>query len=73
MGGRVWKEAFTGGRIRLASLNIHTGRAGGPETALRALQQGNVDVGFLQETKLMQGIHTRYNPGYDVWVTEAKS
>ena len=33
-------------------LNIGLGRIGRLEMALRALQQGNVDVGFLQETKL---------------------
>ena len=43
------------------------------ETALRALQQGNVDLGFLHETNLEQGIHTRHSTGYDVWETEAES
>ena len=43
------------------------------ETALWALQQGNVDVGFLQEKKLTQGIYTRNGAGYDVWETEAES
>ena len=33
----------------------------------------NVDVGFLQETKLTQGIHTRNVAGYEVWETEAES
>ena len=37
------------------------------EAALRALQQGNVDVGVLQETKLTRGVHTRYGDGYSVW------
>ena len=62
-GGWVWKADVTGVSIRLASLNIRTGRARVLETALRALQQGNVDVGFLQETKLTQGIHTRHGAG----------
>ena len=35
------------------------------ESALQALQQGNAEVGFLQETKLTQGIHTRHVSGYD--------
>ena len=61
MEGGVRKADVTGGGIRLASLNICTGRVGGLYTALRALQPGNVDVGFLQETKLTQGIHTRYD------------
>ena len=41
--------------------------------ALRALQKGNVDVGFLQETRLMQGIHTCHGAGYKVWATEVES
>ena len=73
MGGKVWKGADTEGGIRLASLNIQTGWEGGMVTALRALQKGNVVVGFLQETKLMQGIHTRNGSGYNVWVTKAES
>ena len=45
------------GNIRLATLNIRSGRAGGLELALRALRQGNIDVGVLQETKLTDRIH----------------
>ena len=48
----------------MASLNNRSGRVGWLEAALRALQKGNVDVGFLQETKLKQGIHTRH--GWDM-------
>ena len=62
-GGRVRKAVVTRGRIRLASPNIRTGRAGGLEMAFRALQQGDVDVGFLQEIKLTQGIQTRHSAG----------
>ena len=43
------------------------------EAALRALQQGNVNIGVLQEKKLTQGIHTQHGAGYDVWETEEKS
>ena len=46
-GGQVWEAAVTGGGIRLASLNIRTGRSGGIETELRALHRVNVDVRFL--------------------------
>ena len=49
------------------------GRAGGLETALWALQKGNVDVGFLQETKLTQGIHTQNSVGYNDLATDAES
>ena len=73
MGGRFRKSAATGVRIKLASLNIQTGRAGGQETAIQALHQGNVDVGSLQETNLMQGIQNRHYAGYNVWATDAES
>ena len=56
--------------IRIASLNLRSGRAGGLEALLRALQQGHVDVRVLQETKLTRGIHTRYGEGYSVWETD---
>ena len=64
--GNVWKGTDTGKGVRLPSLNIRTGRAGGLETELRSLQQGNVDVGLLQETKLTQGIHTHHGAGYNI-------
>ena len=50
---QVQKRTDTVRGIRMASLNIQTGRLGGLDTELLALQKGNVDVGFLQETKLM--------------------
>ena len=49
------------------------GRAGRLETALRAIQQENVDVEFIQENKLTQGIHTRHGTVYDIWATETES
>ena len=45
--------------ISLAKLNIRLVRAGGLEAKLRALNQGNVDVVVLQETKLTDRIHMR--------------
>ena len=45
------------GKIRIAKLNIRSGRARGLEATLRALRKGNVDVGVLQETKMMDKIH----------------
>ena len=59
--------------IRIATLKIGAGRAGGLETALRALRQGNIGIRVLQETKLAGGIHTRRISGYTVWATEAES
>ena len=60
-------------RIRLVTLNITSGRARGLEAALRALKQDNLDVGVLQETKLIYGIKKRQGEGYDVWATAAES
>ena len=38
------------------------------EAGLRALQQGNFNIGVLQEMKLTLGIHTRFGAGYTVGV-----
>ena len=43
------------------------------EGALQELHQGNVGIGFLQEKKLTEGIHTQYISGYKVWVMDAES
>jgi hypothetical protein len=54
------------GSVLFASFNIQSGRNGGLEGALRAIDQLGVDVGFLLETKLTGGIYTRYSSGYSV-------
>ena len=54
----VPKETARGCGICIATLNIRLGRAGGLETALRALRQDNIGIKVLQETKLTRGIHT---------------
>ena len=54
------------GRIRLVTINIRLGRVGVLEADLRLLQQGNVGVVVLQETKLMDVIHVRQGDGYSV-------
>ena len=59
--------------IRLVKLLIRTGQVDRLKTSLQALQHGNADLGFLQESKLTQGINTRHGKGYDVWSTEAES
>ena len=41
-------------------------RVGGMEAALRALRQGNVDVGVLQVTKLTDRRHMQQGEGYSV-------
>jgi hypothetical protein len=54
------------GSVAIASFNIQSGRNGGLEAALRAMDQLGVDIGFLVETKLTGGIYTRHLSGYDV-------
>ena len=39
--------------------------------ALWDLNQGNVDVGVLEETKSTERIHVRQGAGYAVWETAA--
>jgi hypothetical protein len=61
------------GSVALASFNIQSGRNGGIEAALRAMDQLGVDIGFLLETKLMGGIYTRHSLGYNVFASNAMS
>ena len=56
----------------ITSLNISLGQEWYLEAALRALQQVNVKIIVLHETKLTRGVYIRYIMGYKVWVTEAK-
>ena len=72
-GVRVRKADVTGGSIRLVLLDIRTGRAGELETILWELHQGNVDVGFLSETNLTQGIHTRNDGSVSLFNTYVAS
>ena len=60
-------------RVRMASLKIRTGRASELEMALLVLQQGDVEVGFIQGTKVVQGINTQNVSGYYVWATKVES
>ena len=59
--------------IKLATYNIQSGRGGRLEMALREMELMNIDIGFLTETKLTDGIYTRFACGYHVRATEAVS
>jgi hypothetical protein len=59
------------GSVAIALFNIRSGRNGGLEAALRAMDQLGVDIGFLVETKLTGGIYTRHLSGYDVLASTA--
>ena len=51
------KKTAKGCGIRIVTLNIQSGWAGGLETALRVLRKGNIGIGVLQGTKLTEGIY----------------
>ena len=61
------------GSIAVASYNIRSGRNGGLESALRAMEAMDVDLGVLLETKLTGGIYTRSSSGYSVVASDAAS
>ena len=59
--------------IRFGPYNIRNGRNGGLDLALRGMSQANMDLGIFQETKLTDGIYTRWSAGYIVVATDAQS
>jgi len=61
------------GSFTVASYNIRSGRNGGLESALRAMKLMGVDCGVFLETKLTEGIYTRWSSGYNVRSTHAPS
>ena len=61
------------GTFSIATWNIRSGRAGGLESACRALGAMHVDIGCLQETKLTGGVYTRQSSGYQVIASDASS
>ena len=65
-------SANTSGKvlIRFGTYNIHNGRNGGLEAALRGMSQANMELGILQETKLTDGIYTRKSAWYSVIATD---
>ena len=63
----------TRSRIRFATYNIISGRNSRLQMALRAMDNLNVDFGILTETKLTDGIYTRYSSGYNIDATSASS
>ena len=59
--------------IRFYAYNIRNGRNIGLEASLRGVSQANMDLGILQETKLINGIYTLGSVGYSVVATDAPS
>ena len=52
--------------IKFGTYNIRNGRTGGLEAALRGMEQANMDLGVMQETKITNGVYTRASAGYRV-------
>jgi len=55
----------------LATLNITDGRRSRLNAAIRCMEQANVDVGLLTETKLRTDMYTKSAMGYTVLATKA--
>ena len=59
--------------IKFGTYNIRNGRNRGLEAALRGMEQANMDLGVMQETKITDGVYTRTSAGYRVVATDAPS
>jgi hypothetical protein len=59
-------------KIRLATLNIISGRAERLVSAARALQQMNIDIAILTETKITDECYTRHSSGYEIRSSKAR-
>ena len=59
--------------IKSGTYNIRNGRNGGLETAIRGMEQANLDMGIMQDTKITDGVYTRASAGYRVVATDAPS
>lgn len=60
-------------RIKVATYNIKNGRNGRVESVLRALDQMNLDLALITETKLTDDKYTKLSSGYLVFATTAAS
>ena len=61
------------GTFKVATYNVRSGRNGGLESALRAMDACGVDLGLFQETKLTNDVYTRNSSGYSVLASNAVS
>mmetsp|Transcript_4235 Transcript_4235/g.9583 ORF Transcript_4235/g.9583 Transcript_4235/m.9583 type:complete len:273 (+) Transcript_4235:12554-13372(+) len=61
------------GTFSIATWNIQSGRNNGLESSSQVMVSMGVDIGFLQETKLTQGIYTRRFDEYNVFATKVTS
>ena len=59
--------------VRFSMFRIRNVRNGGLESALRGMDQGRVDFGVLQETKITNRVYMQETSGFRVMVTEVPS
>ena len=61
------------GSFSVATYNVRCGRNAGLESALRAMAATGVDLGIFTETKITDGVYTRFSSGYNVTASNAVS
>ncbi len=61
------------GSFSVATYNVCCGRNAGLESALRAMAATGVDLGIFTETKITDGVYTRYSSSYNVTASNAVS
>jgi hypothetical protein len=61
------------GSFSVATYNVRCGRNAGLESALRAMAATGVDLGIFTETKVTDGVYTRFSSGYNVTASNATS
>ena len=59
--------------IPFGTYNIRNWRNGGLKLELQGVDQANIGLGFFQQTKVTNGIHTRTLAGYLVFAIDAPS
>ena len=69
----TWSPTREGVPIRFGTYNIRNRRNGGLESALRGMDQANMDLGIFQGGKCTDKIYTRESAGYSVVATDAPS
>lgn len=59
--------------IIFGTYNIQNVKSDGIKSALREMEQANMDLGFLEDTKFTNGVHMRLFEGYHVLTADAQS
>ena len=75
VGNATEYQEFYGEEVSIifGTYNIRNGHNGGLDSALRGMDQANMDLGIFQETKFTEGIYTCESARYQVVATDAPS